>query len=93
MTKAEKINLVTSLLDEAGTIHATSTIPEKLAVLDTAKNLIKSFAMPKTPTLDEVNINNAKVMLNVVVATYPDKVAFFVCQSLELALTELLKDK
>jgi hypothetical protein len=91
MSKAEKIDLIKSLLDEVGTIHVTSTIPEKLTALSIAKDLIQSYNMPKNPTYDEVNINNAKVMLNVVVATYPDKVAFFVCQSLELALSELLK--
>lgn len=91
MNKAEKIDLIKSILDEVGTIHATSTTPEKLNSLSIAKDLIQSYTLPKNPTYDEVNINNAKVMLNVVVATYPNKIAFFVCQSLELALSELLK--
>jgi hypothetical protein len=91
MNKAEKIDLIKSLLDELATIEVTSNLNHKLDVLALAKDLIQPYAMPKAPTYDEVNINNAKVMLNVVVATYPDKVAFFVCQSLEMALSELLK--
>jgi hypothetical protein len=91
MNKAEKIDLIKFLLDELATIDVTSNLKHKLDVLATAKEIIQSYAMPKAPTYDEVNINNAKVMLNVFVAIYPDKVAFFVCQSLEMALSELLK--
>lgn len=92
MNKAEKINLTKSLLDEFATIKVTSNLNHKLHILELAKDLLEPFYIDKNPTIDEVNLTNVKVLLSGIsrIAT-PDKVVFFCCHSLELALSELLK--
>lgn len=92
MNKAEKIELTKSLLDEFATIGVTANINQKLHILELAKELLEPFHVAKNPTIDEVNITNVKILLSGIdrIAT-PDKVVFFCCHSLELALSHLLK--
>ena len=92
MNKAEKIELTKSLLDEFATIGVTANLNQKIHVLELAKELLEPFQVAKNPTIDEVNLTNVKIILSGIsrIAT-PDKVVFFCCHSLELALSELLK--
>jgi hypothetical protein len=92
MNKTQKIELVKALLDEFATIGVTTNINHKTHVLELAKELLEPFHVAKNPTIDEVNLTNVKVILSGIsrIAS-PDKVVFFCCHSLELALTELLK--
>lgn len=91
MNKAEKIHLIQTVLDEVNTMHAIDTYTDKCDTLYNAKALLRLYTFPTNANAIDLNINNAKAILQAVVIPNPDKVAFFVCQSLEMALSELLK--
>lgn len=90
MNKAQKMELVKSVLDELAIIGYLDSLRCKREAVALVKTYLQPFEMPKYPTKADVYINQVKSLVN---STDKDFSAclYLASQSLENALTELQK--
>ena len=90
MNKAEKIELIRSIMDELATIGYLDTNRSKHTAIDVVKDYLQGFIIPVNPSKADLYINDAKVIVCAPTGVFAD-ILQLANGFLELALTELHK--
>lgn len=90
MTKAEKIELIRSIMDELATIGYLDNSRSKRTAIDIVKDYLQGFIIPTNPTKADLYINDAKVIVCAPTGVFAN-ILQLANGFLELALTELHK--